>query len=171
MHRTGWTFVEGDNFHSEENKTKMRLGTPLTDEDRMPWLLDLHQVLLRNSNDGSNVVLACSALKRLYRDVLIGPENLPILFVHLNARKGVLEKRVETRTGHFMPPSLVTSQLKTLEVPSEEETAIILDSTVMTVSEMVDQIIKHVNMLYTLLFLLSSLVSFCICAKKCLALL
>ncbi|VDL93719.1 unnamed protein product [Schistocephalus solidus] len=173
MYRTGWPFVEGDNFHSEENKTKMGQGRPLTDEDRMPWLQALHKVLLRNSNDGCNVILACSALKRHYRDVLIGPENLPILFVHLNAQKGVLEKRVETRLGHFMPARLVASQLETLEMPSKEENAIILDSTVMSVLEIVDQIIKHVNALYTILFIDSTsnhrcyaLTHFNVCARS-----
>jgi gluconokinase len=118
--RMGWEFAEGDDYHSKENVAKMHAGIPLTDEDRMPWLQALHQVLLDWYKSGKSGVLACSALKQAYRDVLakgIPPND--IRFVLLEAPKEVLVERLKQRADHFMNPALLDSQLATLEVPSD----------------------------------------------------
>ncbi len=118
--REGWEYAEGDDYHSKENVAKMHAGIPLTDADREPWLRALHQVLLGWHNSGKSGVLACSALKQSYRDVLA--EGIPadeIRFVLLEAPKAVLIERLHHRPGHFMNPSLLDSQLATLEIPSD----------------------------------------------------
>jgi gluconokinase len=118
--RMAWEYAEGDDYHSKENVAKMHAGIPLTDEDRMPWLRVLHQVLLDWYKSGKSGVLACSALKQAYRDVLA--EGIPpsdIRFVLLEAPKEVLLERLKHRADHFMNPALLDSQLATLEVPSD----------------------------------------------------
>jgi gluconokinase len=118
--RMGWEFAEGDDYHSKGNVAKMHAGIPLTDEDRMPWLQSLHQVLLDWYKSGKSGVLACSALKHAYRDVLA--EGIPpsdIRFVLLEAPKEVLVERLKQRADHFMNPALLDSQLATLEMPSD----------------------------------------------------
>jgi gluconokinase len=118
--RMGWEFAEGDDYHSKDNVAKMHAGIPLTDEDRVPWLRALHQVLLDWHKSGKSGVLACSALKQAYRDVLA--EGIPpsdIRFVLLKAPKEVLLERLKHRADHFMNPALLDSQLATLEIPSD----------------------------------------------------
>jgi gluconokinase len=112
----GWTFVEGDAFHPPANVEKMHRGEALTDTDRAPWLRALHARIDELAASGRSAVVACSALKQAYRDVLADgrPE---VVFVHLTAPAAVLRDRVEQRRGHFMPPSLLDSQLATLEQP------------------------------------------------------
>ena len=118
--RTGWAFAEGDDYHPPANKQKMHAGVPLTDEDRAPWLAALHGVLqgwIRDKQDG---VMTCSALKESYRLTLV--DGLPegaAKFVLLEVSKEELEARLLHRTGHFMSPALLDSQLATLEVPGE----------------------------------------------------
>lgn len=117
---TGWNYAEGDDYHSEANRRKMESGTPLNDEDRAPWLASLHQVILDWFHKSESGVLTCSALKQAYRDVLI--EGLPheaYRFVLLNVPLDELRKRIAHRAGHFMPPSLLDSQLRTLEMPHD----------------------------------------------------
>lgn len=116
--RAGWTFAEGDDYHPARNKQKLQAGQPLTDEDRAPWLAALHKVLLGWVRDGVQGVMACSALKESYREALV--KDLPegaVRFVLLEVPRGELEERLERRTGHFMNPVLLDSQLDTLEVP------------------------------------------------------
>ncbi len=116
--RTGWEFAEGDDYHSEANREKMRGGVPLTDGDREPWLETLHGVIAGWAAAGKNGILTCSALKESYRETL--RHDLPegtVRFVLLEAPKQVLEDRLEHRKGHFMNPALLNSQLATLEVP------------------------------------------------------
>jgi gluconokinase len=116
---TGWQFAEGDDYHSESNREKMASGIPLTDEDREPWLQTLHELLQRWQQHGENGVLTCSALKQTYRDMLIA--DLPTgsySFVLMEAPKDVIAQRMKTRAGHFMPSSLLDSQLATLEPPA-----------------------------------------------------
>ncbi len=118
MHRTGWTFAEGDDYHSAANKKKMHAGQPLTDEERAPWLAALHGVLQKWVHDGTKGVMTCSALKESYRRALV--DGLPegaVRFVLLEVPRAELEERLERRTGHFMSPALLNSQLDTLEVP------------------------------------------------------
>ncbi len=120
VERTGWEFAEGDDYHSEANVAKMKAGVPLTDGDREPWLEALHGVLAGWVQTGKSGVMTCSALKQSYRDTLT--EGLPkgeVHFVLLEAPKQVLVDRLEHRTGHFMNPVLLDSQLATLEIPED----------------------------------------------------
>ncbi|EUB60633.1 Thermosensitive gluconokinase [Echinococcus granulosus] len=114
------TFIEGDVLHPNHNISKMSSGVPLTDEDRLPWLERIHSAITeaRLYSQSTPVIVTCSALKRQYREVLTRPPNTDILFIFLEAPRDVLEARVCQREGHFLPPSIVQSQLETLEVPS-----------------------------------------------------
>jgi len=117
---TGWQFAEGDDYHSEANRQKMHAGIPLTDEDRVPWLNSLHDVLLGWHRSGTSGVMTCSALKQSYRDLL--EKDLPpgsYRFVLLEAPVSVLNARMHNRPGHFMNPDLLQSQLDTLELPAD----------------------------------------------------
>jgi gluconokinase len=116
---TGWQFAEGDNYHSEANRAKMHSGIPLTDEDRIPWLNRLHDVLLEWHRNGISGVLTCSALKQWYRDLLA--KDLPAgsyRFVLLDAPVAILEARMHQRIHEYMNPALLQSQLETLELPA-----------------------------------------------------
>ncbi len=120
-HRLGRKFIEGDSFHPESNVAKMSAGEPLDDDDRRPWLQTLNRLMAAREAEGVPTVLTCSALKRAYRDIL--REDLPegsVYFVHLAASREVLQARMESRT-HFMPASLLQSQLDTLEPLGPDE--------------------------------------------------
>jgi gluconokinase len=119
----GWSFYEGDEFHSPANVEKMSRGIPLTDADRLPWLESLRNLIDRCIRREENAVIACSALKRSYRRILSGghPE---VIFVHLKADPRLIAERLEHRDGHFASPALLASQLATLEEP---EHALALD--------------------------------------------
>ena len=122
---TGWPFAEGDDYHSEANKTKMHAGIPLTDADRGPWLDSLHEVLTGWHKKGQFGILTCSALKATYRQHLSAgiPE---VRFVWLDPPRSVLADRMAHRPGHFMPPALLDSQFATLEEPAPDEHAIVV---------------------------------------------
>jgi len=122
----GVPFLEGDDFHSAANVAKMSAGTPLTDDDRADWLLAL-QAQIRNACDsGIGLVLSCSALKRRYRDLLrMGDPALR--FAHLLGERELIEARMKARPGHYMPPSLLDSQLQALEPLQADEAGIVLD--------------------------------------------
>jgi len=117
--RLGARFLEGDAYHPPENVAKMRAGIPLDDADRWPWLEALEAELARSIAAGGTAVLACSALKRAYRDRLrrAGPE---LRFVHLWGPEALIAARLAERRGHYMPPSLLPSQLAALEDPTGE---------------------------------------------------
>ncbi|MBT1607762.1 MULTISPECIES: gluconokinase [Curtobacterium] len=116
--QVGWEFAEGDAMHPPANVDKMHAGTPLTDEDRWPWL-DVVAGWIRGHLDaGTNGVVTCSALKRSYRDVLRAPG---VVFVHVAGDGALIEERMSQRSGHFMPTSLLQSQLATLEPPQPDE--------------------------------------------------
>jgi gluconokinase len=117
--RLAWEFVDGDDFHSSANKEKMRRGTPLTDADRQPWLEALRGVVLDWLQRGSDGVLACSALKRSYREQLRAGTD--VKFIYLKGDDEVLEQRLRGRAGHFAGPDLLASQLERLEEPGEAE--------------------------------------------------
>ena len=118
-----WTFEDGDRFHPASNVAKMAAGHPLTDEDRWPWLRAIADEIERVCRAGSHVVIACSALKRAYRDVLVrGREDVRIVF--LDGSETLIAERLARRKGHFMPANLLNSQFKTLEPPRAEENAI-----------------------------------------------
>ncbi|WIE74396.1 gluconokinase [Curtobacterium sp. MCSS17_007] len=116
--RLGWDFAEGDEMHPPANVAKMQAGTPLTDDDRWPWL-DVVSGWIRERLDGGTTgVVTCSALKRSYRDVLRAPG---VVFVHVAGDPALIEQRMSARSGHFMPTSLLASQLATLEPPQPDE--------------------------------------------------
>ena len=122
--RLGLPFIEGDAWHPPRNVERMAAGQPLTDEDRHDWLITLNgQLKLAHETGG---VLACSALKRSYRDRL--REGAPGLrLVHLSGSPSVLSQRLQARQGHYMPPNLLQSQLDTLEPPAADEHAVVLN--------------------------------------------
>uniref|UniRef100_A0A8C3WQL4 Gluconokinase n=1 Tax=Catagonus wagneri TaxID=51154 RepID=A0A8C3WQL4_9CETA len=134
----GWKFYDADDYHPEENRMKMGKGIPLNDQDRIPWLCNLHDILRRDVASGQRVVLACSALKKGYRHILIRgkecaplkcdesekeekPAEVKLLVVHLTGSFEVISGRLLKRKGHFMPPELLQSQFNTLEPPSAPE--------------------------------------------------
>jgi gluconokinase len=114
---TGWRFADADDYHSDANKAKMHASIPLTDEDRMPWLATLHQLLLGWYEGGTSGILGCSALKQSYRDMLT-PQipSVNIRFILLEVPRPELEERLAKRKNHYMSPQLLQSQLDTLEV-------------------------------------------------------
>jgi gluconokinase len=118
--RLGWDFAEGDDFHPPANVEKMRAGIPLDDEDRWPWLRRLAQWIGEHEAAGTNAVVTCSALKRAYRDVLCDGHP-SVWFAHVSADPELIRGRVEHRHGHYMPPSLLGSQLAILEPLQPDE--------------------------------------------------
>jgi gluconokinase len=114
----GWRFLEGDDFHPPANVAKMASGQALTDEDRAPWLERLRQAIAEALAQGEDVVLACSALRQAYRERLT-VDAARVRWVYLWAPREVIARRLAQRTGHFMPPSLLDSQLQTLEAPAD----------------------------------------------------
>jgi gluconokinase len=118
----GWTFLEADDFHPAANIEKMRSGHPLTDEDRWPWLEKLRQQIEHSLAAGENAVLACSALKRAYRNRLRVSEA--VKFVFLRGDYALVEKHLRSRHGHFMNAGLSQSQFDDLEEPQPDEHAI-----------------------------------------------
>lgn len=124
--RLGWPMLEGDAFHPQANKDKMASGTPLSDEDRWPWLDEIAAEMRRRDNAAENAIVACSALKRVYRDRL-RKGAADVRFVHLTGSRAVHEDRIRSRTGHFMPASMLDSQLATLEPPTADEAALAVD--------------------------------------------
>ena len=117
---TGWQFAEGDDYHSPANKAKMHASIPLTDEDRAPWLATLHELIVNWHQRGEHGILTCSALKESYRETLIaGLPHDAYRFVLTEAPKEVIAQRMLKRHDHFMPESLLDSQIATLEPPKE----------------------------------------------------
>ncbi|MCC7051790.1 MAG: gluconokinase [Gemmatimonadaceae bacterium] len=123
----GVRFVEGDDFHPPANVARMAAGIPLTDADREGWLQALAGELRTARLDGRGIVMSCSALRRIYRDVLRGGDD-GVQFVFLHAGIDVLRDRLAARRGHFMPVSLLESQFATLEPPAADERAWHLDA-------------------------------------------
>ena len=132
----GWTFIEGDDLHPASNREKMSAGTPLTDEDRWPWLDTIAAEARAVDETGGSVVVACSALKRCYRD-RIRKAGKGVRFAHLTGDPEIIRERMKQRQDHFMPPTLLDSQLATLEVPGSDEAVIACD-----ISQAVDDIAK-----------------------------
>jgi gluconokinase len=118
--RLGWPFAEADDHHPEANVAKMAAGTPLVDEDRWPWLRIMRDWLSGQAAAGRSTVITCSALKVAYRDVLREADGR-VRFVHLAAAPELIGDRLQSRSGHFMPPSLLPSQFGTLEPLADHE--------------------------------------------------
>ena len=122
----GVEFIEGDHFHPPRNVELMATGVALTDADREGWLRLLAQQIATARSEGRGLVLSASALKRAYRDLLRGPGG-ELRFVHLHGAREVLARRMAARTGHYMPATLLGSQLATLEPPGADENAVSFD--------------------------------------------
>ena len=123
VQQLGWKFFEGDDFHSPANIEKMRRGMPLSDDDRRPWLEAIRESIRKMVERSENAVIACSALKHSYRQMLrIAGE---VVFVYLKANIDIVRERLKNRTGHFMNPNLIQSQFNTLE---ESEQALRVDA-------------------------------------------
>ena len=139
--RLGWPMAEGDDLHSAENKTKMAAGTPLTDEDRIPWLESLRDWI---SGASSHAIITCSALRRSYRDILRSARGR-VRFLHLDGSPQVLGQRMAARKGHFMPAALLISQLETLErlQPDEDGAVVDIDR---TTEEIVDLAVERLRL-------------------------
>jgi gluconokinase len=122
----GWVLLEGDKFHPPANIAKMKAGIPLTDEDRWPWLRAIAAREDELLAAGQSAVVACSALKRAYRDILIGDRGDTVL-IYLRGSKALIAERMQASTGHFMPPALLDSQFEALEPPDADEVAMSCD--------------------------------------------
>ena len=120
-------FLEGDELHPPANVERMAQGIPLTDDDRRPWLLAIAQQLRDAQRAGLGLVVTCSALKRSYRDLLRSASGAALQFVHLTGDRDVIAERLAGRHGHFMPASLLDSQIATLEAPAPDEHAWVCD--------------------------------------------
>lgn len=118
----GWACAEADEFHPPTNIQKMSQGIPLQDEDRWPWLQQIQNWMTTQAKAGKSTVLTCSALKQRYRQLLDQAEGC-VLFLHLHGEADLIGQRMQGREGHFMPPTLLPSQLATLEPLSDDELA------------------------------------------------
>ena len=141
--RLGWRCEDGDKYHPPANVAKMSAGYPLTDEDRWPWLQAIADEIDRTCTQGERAVVACSALKRAYRDILVHGRN-DVRIVFLNGTHDLIAARLAARKGHFMPPGLLTSQFKTLEPPQPTERPITV-SIDAPVEAIVDDIIRQLK--------------------------
>jgi len=142
----GCEFVEGDSLHPRRNIEKMEAGTPLTDEDRWPWLQAIADLVAVRDHEGTSTVVTCSALKRKYRDIL--RDAAPTFFVHLDAPFQVLEARMQQRTKHFMPTSLLKSQFDDLEPLDDDEPGAVVDVTP-DIDVVVEEAVNAVRVHYT----------------------
>ncbi len=119
-HELGWDFYDADDFHSESNRIKMAKNIPLTDEDRAGWLDSLRSLIGQNIQNGKPIVLACSALKKSYRDILMINEQVE--FIYLRGTYEQIEARLLQRSGHFMSAKMLASQFDILEEPQDAVT-------------------------------------------------
>ncbi|WP_314104662.1 gluconokinase [uncultured Frigoribacterium sp.] len=124
--RLGWDLAEGDDLHPDENVAKMAAGLPLDDDDRAPWLDTVSSWIVEHAMQGVPGVITCSALKRKYRDVL---REHNVVFVYLQGSGDLIGGRMAERSGHFMPTTLLDSQVATLEPPQADERHIVVDAT------------------------------------------
>ena len=123
--RLGWRFADADTFHPSANVAKMRGGVALTDEDRGPWLDAIAAWIDEARVSGQDGIVACSALRRRYRERIIGDRN-EVRLVHLDGSYELIERRLAERARHYMPAALLRSQFDTLEKPDDDEDALVL---------------------------------------------
>jgi gluconokinase len=142
-HRLNWIYEDGDWFHPQSNVRKMHAGEPLTDEDRWPWLHGIAAWIDASRRVGNHGTVACSALKRAYRDILVG-ERRDVRIVYLKGGRDLIARRMAARDGHFMPPSLLDSQFAALEEPQPDEHPIVV-SIVPHPREIVEEIVKRLG--------------------------
>jgi gluconokinase len=138
--KLGWKFHDGDDFHPQVNVEKMAKGIPLTDADRRPWLQTLHDLIYECSKQDESLVLACSALKKSYRDIL-RDQNLHVVFIHLDGAFDLILRRMQMREGHYMKAEMLKSQFDILERP---QNGIRIDI-VQSVEQIVDEIIGNLE--------------------------
>lgn len=137
-----WPFFEADSFHPEANIKKLSAGIPLQDEDRIPWLRSIRDQIETCLTKKSSAIFTCSALKAAYRQILKNTDE-PITFIHLTGPYDLLKERLRARKRHFMNPSLLDDQLKTLEVPEDAISIEIGD----TVSNIAQNIVDKLDLL------------------------
>jgi gluconokinase len=142
--RLGWSFEDGDKFHPASNVAKMSAGQPLTDEDRWPWLRAIADEIAKICEAGEHAVIASSALKRAYRDILVNGRN-GVRIIYLKGPQELIASRLALRKDHFMPPGLLESQFRTLEPPdaSENPVTVSIDGSVETI---VDDILRQLGL-------------------------
>ena len=142
--RLGWRYEDADKFHPASNVAKMSAGQPLTDEDRWPWLKAIAAEVDAVCDSGGHVVIGCSALRRVYRDILVhGRTDTRI--VYLEGSQQLIAARLSRRKGHFMPPALLASQFRTLEPPGEAEHPVTV-SIDAPIEAIVDQILDQLRL-------------------------
>jgi gluconokinase len=141
--RLNWSFEDGDRFHPPSNVAKMSAGHALTDEDRWPWLRAIADEIDRVCKAGLRAVIACSALKRAYRDILVHGRS-DVRIIYLDGNQPLIAKRLAARKGHFMPSGLLESQFETLEPPgpTEDPVTVSIDA---SVESIVDDIVRQLG--------------------------
>jgi gluconokinase len=137
--RLGSEFADADDFHSAANKDKMHRGIPLTDADRMPWLVSIHDYLAKENGNGRSVVLGCSALKQSYRMIL--EDGLTVQIVYLKGTYEVIDAHLRARKGHFADDKILAAQFADLEEPTD---AIVVDVR-LEPEQIVEEILKHLK--------------------------
>ncbi len=142
-HRVHWLYEDGDWFHPKKNIEKMHHGEPLNDEDRWPWLHAIADWIDATRHSGNHGIVACSALKRAYRDILIGNRR-DVRLIYLKGDPDLIARRIAARADHFMPPKLLDSQFRTLEEPTADERPLIV-SIVPHPREIVETVVKKLN--------------------------
>ena len=140
---TGYRFVEGDDLHPAENVAKMSAGIPLTDDDRWPWLERVAEAL-NTGRDGDGCIVSCSALRRRYRDLLRARTGDRIVFVFPKVSAAVARDRLSRRPNHYMPQSLLDSQMATLELPGSDEPVLTVDGAA-TRAQLVDLVMGFLS--------------------------
>jgi gluconokinase len=136
--RLNFPFFDGDNYHPENNIAKMAAGIPLDDQDRIPWLTNLHDIISKHLQAGKSLILACSALKQAYRDQLAAG-NPELVFIYLKGDFDLIYRRMQERQDHYMRPEMLRSQFDALEEPVDALT-IDVDQSLEAICE---QIISH----------------------------
>ncbi|XP_031557621.1 probable gluconokinase [Actinia tenebrosa] len=152
--KIGWPFEDADSFHSTANVSKMKQGIPLTDEDRLPWLRSLHKLILKWRANSESGILACSALKNCYRQIILhgkgsttvctDESNQDYIIVFLEGSKRLIQERMVQRDQHFMPLSLLDSQFEVFE-PSDNSSCSLNINIEKPVAEIVHEIIERIN--------------------------
>ncbi len=138
----GWTFRDADEFHPPANIAKMSAGVPLTDEDRWPWLDAIGHWLDMQRLHGGKAVVTCSALRRVYRERIMHGRH-DVRLVYLKGSRALIADRLSRRSGHFMPPALLDSQFATLEEPTRDERAIVVN-VALTPKRIVAEVMRYV---------------------------
>ena len=138
--RTGWNFYDADDFHPAENIAKMSRGIPLNDEDRKPWLLKLKNLIDLTISQDKNAILACSALKSSYREIL-QIHNPEVILIYLQGDYEQILARIQQRKDHFMQAEMLRSQFKILEEPQAD----LVINVALSPEAIVEQIIKYFN--------------------------